>query len=201
MVSNPSSAGHAIVRALEAHGVDRVFEVPGESFLDVLDGLHDAGIETIVCRQEGGASYAAEADGKLTGRPGVAMVTRGPGAANAMIAIHQAWQDARRCVSWAGAARSRQRRRSRTSTSAAGSAPHKRVLVLDEPARAGEIVPRPSSPRAADVPVRSWSGLPEDVLRGPCPVDPVLPLPVSDGRSARPSAELGRLLAAARRRS
>ena len=55
MVSNPSSAGHAIVRALEAHGVDRVFEVPGESFLDVLDGLHDAGIQTVVCRQEGGA--------------------------------------------------------------------------------------------------------------------------------------------------
>ena len=63
-MSSPTSAGHAIVRALEAHGVDRVFQVPGESFLDVLDGLYDSGIDTVVCRHEGGAAYAAEAAGR-----------------------------------------------------------------------------------------------------------------------------------------
>src|SRR3954468_23850869 len=143
MVSNPSSAGHAVVRALEAHGVDRVFEVPGESFLDVLDGLHDAGIQTVVCRQEGGAAYAAEADGKLTGRPGVAMVTRGPGAANAMIGVHAAWQEGTPLVLFLGLVPTGSRQRESfqefdirgwfgTTT--------KRVLVLDEPARASEVV-------------------------------------------------------------
>nr|BFE42904.1 hypothetical protein GCM10017547_07970 [Pseudarthrobacter oxydans] len=72
------SAGHVIVDSLVAHGVDRTFVVPGESFLDVLDGLHSSSIETIVCRHEGGAAYMAEADGKMNQRPGIAMVTRGP---------------------------------------------------------------------------------------------------------------------------
>lgn len=87
------SAGHVIVDTLAAHGVERTYVVPGESFLDVLDGLHNSDIETIVCRHEGGAAYMAEADGKLNQRPGVAMVTRGPGAANAHIGLHTAWQD------------------------------------------------------------------------------------------------------------
>ena len=84
------SAGHLIVRQLEAHGVRRVYSVPGESFLDVLDGLHDSPVSTVVCRQEGGAGFMALAEGRKTGIPGIAMVTRGPGAANAMIAVHTA---------------------------------------------------------------------------------------------------------------
>ena len=142
-MSKRSSAGHAIVRALEAHGVDRVFQVPGESFLDVLDGLHDSGIDTVVCRHEGGAAYAAEADGKLTGRPGVAMVTRGPGAANAMIGVHEAWQDGTPLVLFVGLVPTGNRQRESfqefdlrgwfgTTT--------KRVFVLDDPARASEVV-------------------------------------------------------------
>jgi acetolactate synthase I/II/III large subunit len=87
------SGGHLIVRCLEAQGVERVFCVPGESFLDVLDGLHDSPIRTIVARQEGGAAMMAEADGKLTGRPGIVMATRGPGAANAAAGVHVAQQD------------------------------------------------------------------------------------------------------------
>jgi acetolactate synthase-1/2/3 large subunit len=71
-----SSAGHLIVRTLEAHGVRRVYAVPGESYLDVLDGLYDSSIETVVCRHEGGAGFMALAEGRLTGLPGVAMVTR-----------------------------------------------------------------------------------------------------------------------------
>jgi acetolactate synthase-1/2/3 large subunit len=87
------SAGHVIVDSLVAHGVERTYVVPGESFLDVLDGLHHSEIETIVCRHEGGAAYMAEADGKMNQRPGIAMVTRGPGAANAHVGLHTAWQD------------------------------------------------------------------------------------------------------------
>ena len=91
----PRLAGHALVEALLAQGVDTVFGVPGESFLAVLDGLHEhaATIRFIACRQEGGAAFMAEAQGKLTGRPGICFVTRGPGAANASIGLHTAFQD------------------------------------------------------------------------------------------------------------
>ena len=70
------SAGHVIVDTLAAHGVERTYVVPGESFLDVLDGLHHSPIETIVCRHEGGAAYMAEAAGKMAQLPGIAMVTQ-----------------------------------------------------------------------------------------------------------------------------
>lgn len=89
-----TSAGHAIVAQLEAEGVHRVYCVPGESYLDVLDGLRDSSVETIVCRHEGGAAFMAIAEARITGTVGVAAVTRGPGAANAAIGIHTAYQDA-----------------------------------------------------------------------------------------------------------
>jgi acetolactate synthase I/II/III large subunit len=86
--------GKILVDQLLQQGVTTVFTVPGESFLAALDGLHDApSIATIICRQEGGASMMAEAWGKLTGRPGICFVTRGPGAANAMAGLHIAQQD------------------------------------------------------------------------------------------------------------
>ena len=85
--------GQILVEALKLHGVRRVFSVPGESYLAVLDGLHDAGIQNVVCRHEGGAAMMAEASGKLTGRPGVCLVTRGPGATNASAGVHVARQD------------------------------------------------------------------------------------------------------------
>ena len=88
-------AGHLLVDCLLAQGVTHAFGVPGESYLAVLDGLHArrGEIEFITCRQEGGAAFMAEAHGKLTGRPGVCMVTRGPGATNASIGVHTAFQD------------------------------------------------------------------------------------------------------------
>ncbi len=88
-------AGHLLVECLVAQGVTHAFGVPGESYLAVLDGLHAHRdkIQFITCRQEGGAAYMAEAVGKLTGRPGVCMVTRGPGATNASIGVHTAFQD------------------------------------------------------------------------------------------------------------
>ena len=88
-------AGHLLVDCLIAQGVTHAFGVPGESYLAVLDGLHERQrqIRFITCRQEGGAAFMAEAHGKLTGRPGVCMVTRGPGATNASIGVHTAFQD------------------------------------------------------------------------------------------------------------
>lgn len=87
------TGGRLIVDSLAAQGVERVFCIPGESYLAVLDALHDSDIQTIVCRHEGGAAMMAEAHGKLTGRPGVCLVTRGPGATNAAAGIHVAQQD------------------------------------------------------------------------------------------------------------
>ena len=88
-------AGHLLVDCLIAQGVTHAFGVPGESYLAVLDGLYarQGQIAFITCRQEGGAAFMAEAHGKLTGRPGVCMVTRGPGATNASIGVHTAFQD------------------------------------------------------------------------------------------------------------
>ena len=96
------TAAHALVESLEIQGVDRVFCVPGESYLDVLDALRDSSIETVVARQEGAAAMMAEADGKLTGRPGIVFVTRGPGATNASSGVHVAQQDSTPLVLFAG---------------------------------------------------------------------------------------------------
>lgn len=89
------SGGQILVDALSIHGVKRAFCVPGESYLAVLDALHDVQeeIDLVVCRQEGGAAYMAEAYGKLTGEPGICFVTRGPGATNASVGVHTAFQD------------------------------------------------------------------------------------------------------------
>jgi len=93
-MTNPSrSGGQILVDALAIHGVDTAFGVPGESYLDVLDALHDSSIDFVINRQEGGAAFMAEAYGKLTGKPGICFVTRGPGATNAAIGVHTAYQD------------------------------------------------------------------------------------------------------------
>ncbi len=82
-----------MVDALQVHGVEFIFGVPGESYLPVLDALHDSPIRFIINRQEGGSAFMAEAYGKLTGKPGICFVTRGPGATNAAIGVHTAQQD------------------------------------------------------------------------------------------------------------
>jgi acetolactate synthase-1/2/3 large subunit len=93
-MTHPSrTGGQILVDALQIHGVDIAFGVPGESYLDVLDALHDSDIRFVINRQEGGAAFMAEAHGKLTGKPGICFVTRGPGATNASIGVHTAYQD------------------------------------------------------------------------------------------------------------
>ena len=103
--------GQILVDQLKAQGVRRVFSVPGESFLAALDGLHESGIENIVCRHEGGAVMMAEAHAKLTGRPGVAFVTRGPGATNGSSGIHVAKQDSTPLILFVGQIDTRHRDR------------------------------------------------------------------------------------------
>src|SRR3954468_15117476 len=106
-------AGHLIVECLVAQGVEHAFGVPGESYLAVLDGFHAYRdrIRFIINRQEGGAAYMAEAHGKLSGRPGVCFVTRGPGATNASIGVHTAFQDSTPMVLFVGDVASDQRDR------------------------------------------------------------------------------------------
>jgi thiamine pyrophosphate-dependent acetolactate synthase large subunit-like protein len=133
------TAGAAIVAQLEALGVRRAYGVPGESYLEVLDALHDSPIEFVVCRHEGGAGFMALAQARLTGRPGVVMVTRGPGAANAAIAVHTAWQDATPLVLLVGlvpvADRDRESFQEFSLTGWFGSTA-KRVLTVEQPDRA-----------------------------------------------------------------
>ena len=112
-MTTPRLAGHALVEALIAQGITTCFGVPGESYLAVLDGfhVHREQIRFIACRQEGGAAFMAEAQGKLGPRPGVCFVTRGPGATNASIGIHTAFQDSTPLVLFIGQVASDQRDR------------------------------------------------------------------------------------------
>ncbi|UZD62233.1 thiamine pyrophosphate-dependent enzyme [Brevibacterium sp. JSBI002] len=194
------SAGHLIVDTLEKAGIERVYAVPGESYLDVLDGLYDANIETVVCRQEGGAGFMALAESRLTGRPGIAMVTRGPGAANAMISVHTAWQDATALVLFVGLVPLNDRSREsfqEFSLPEWFSSTAKRVLTIDDEDRAGEITADALRIAASGRPGPVVVGLPEDVLVGlteaPTPtlaeVAPPTPAPVViDGLASRIAA-------------
>ncbi|MGC1303074.1 MAG: thiamine pyrophosphate-binding protein, partial [Caulobacteraceae bacterium] len=142
-----STAAHALVRALLAQGVDHVFCVPGESYLAVLDALadHRDRIKVVACRHESGASNMAEAYGKLTGRPGVCMVTRGPGATNASIGVHTAQQDSTPMILFVGQIARRDRGRGafqEVDYPATLGGLAKWSVELDDPARVDEIVGR-----------------------------------------------------------
>lgn len=162
------SAGHVIVDTLVAHGVQRVYSVPGESFLDVLDGLHTSPIQNVVCRHEGGAAYMAEADGKMNSVPGVAMVTRGPGAANAHVGLHTSWQDSTPMVLFVGLIPFEHRDREafqEFDPHAWFSTGAKRVMVLDHAERASEIVAEAMFAANSGRPGPVVVGLPEDIIQ------------------------------------
>ena len=162
-----TTAGHLIVAQLERAGVRRVYGVPGESFLDVLDGLHDSPIETVVTRHEGGAGFMAVAEGRLTELPGVAMVTRGPGAANAFIAVHTAHQDATALILFVGlipvADRGRESFQEFDINAWFGSTA-KKVVTLDDAASAARVVDDAIFTALSGRPGPVVIGLPEDVL-------------------------------------
>lgn len=197
------SAGAAIVAQLEALGVRRAYGVPGESYLEVLDALHDSPIRTVVCRQEGGAGFMAMAESRLTGIPGVAMVTRGPGAANAAIAVHTAWQDATPLVLLVGlvpiADRDRESFQEFSPAAWFGSTA-KRVLTLESAERAGAQVAEAFAVATSGRPGPVVLGLPEDVLvhATSAPLAPARAT-ASGAVSAEQAGELAELLDTARR--
>jgi acetolactate synthase I/II/III large subunit len=166
-------AGHLLVECLVAQGVTHAFGVPGESFLAVLDGFHaykDA-FEFVINRQEGGAAFMAEAAGKLTGRPGVCFVTRGPGATNASIGVHTAFQDSTPMVLFVGDVASDTRDReafqevnylSFFGLSTGGMA--KRVERIDDAKRIPEYVARAFATAMNGRPGPVVLVLPEDML-------------------------------------
>ncbi|WP_432543741.1 thiamine pyrophosphate-dependent enzyme [Kineococcus sp. SYSU DK002] len=195
------TAGHVVVQALAAHGVERVHVVPGESYLDVLDGLVDSGIRTVVTRHEGGAAYMAEADGKMHRRPGIAMVTRGPGAANAHVGLHTAWQDSTPMVLFVGLIPFEHRDREafqEFDVKAWFDTGAKRVMVLDHADRASEIVAEAMFAASSGRPGPVVVGLPEDVLRQEVRAPAHPPIPVATGgMTSRDVDALARALAGA----
>ena len=182
-------AGHLLVECLVAQGVTHAFGVPGESYLAVLDGfhLHQDQIQFIVNRQEGGAAFMAEAHGKLTGRAGVCFVTRGPGATNASIGVHTAFQDSTPMVLFVGDVASDTRDReafqevdylSFFGPSTKGFA--KRVERIDDARRIPEYVARAFATALNGRPGPVVLVLPEDMLTQTIVVDP--------GTGAQPQA-------------
>ncbi|MGM7669667.1 thiamine pyrophosphate-dependent enzyme [Microbacterium sp. A93] len=162
------SAGHVIVDTLEAHGVKRIYSVPGESYLDVLDGLHYSSIENVICRHEGGAAYMAEADGKMNSVPGIAMVTRGPGAANAHVGLHTAWQDSTAMVLFVGLIPFEHRGKEafqEFEPQAWFDSGAKRVMILDHADRASEIVAEAMFAASSGRPGPVIVGLHEDIIK------------------------------------
>ncbi len=166
-------AGHLIVECLVAQGVTHAFGVPGESYLAVLDGFHKyrEQIRFIITRQEGGAAYMAEAVGKMTNRPGVCFVTRGPGATNASIGVHTAFQDSTPMVLFVGDVASDQRDREAfqevdysvfLGPSTKGMA--KRVERIDDANRIPEYVSRAFATAMNGRPGPVVLVLPEDML-------------------------------------
>ncbi|MEJ3651605.1 thiamine pyrophosphate-dependent enzyme [Actinomycetes bacterium KLBMP 9759] len=203
MTEGTRSAGAAIVAQLEALGVHRVYGVPGESYLEVLDALHDSPIDMVVCRQEGGAGFMAVAEGRLTGLPGVAMVTRGPGAANVAIAVHTAWQDATPLVLFVGLVPVDDRdRESFQEFSLSGwfGSTAKRVITVERPDRAAAQVAEAFAVAAAGRPGPVVVGLPEDVLVERTSAPLAAPRPVAGGAvSSVQRQALGRMLETAQR--
>ena len=165
------TAARALVETLENQGVDRVFCVPGESYLDVLDALRDSSIETVVARHEGAAAMMAEADGKLTGRPGVVFVTRGPGASNASSGVHVAQQDSTPLVLFAGqvarGARGRDAFQEMDFPAFFGGMA-KSVVEADDAASVPAEVASAFRIALSDRPGPTVVSLPEDMLGDPC---------------------------------
>ncbi|BCP51848.1 thiamine pyrophosphate TPP-binding domain-containing protein [Kaistia sp. 32K] len=164
----PRTGGRLLVEALESNGVERVFCVPGESFLAVLDALHDSAIPVTVARHEGGAAMMADAWGKLSGRPGICFVTRGPGATNAAAGLHVAMQDSTPMILFVG-----QVGRSMREREAFQEIDYRRmfgdvvkwVAEIDQAARIPEFLSRAFHVATSGRPGPVVLALPEDMLR------------------------------------
>lgn len=165
--NSPRTGGQILVGQLVSHGVKHVFCVPGESYLAVLDALVDSNIEVTICRQEGGAAMMADAHGKLTGEPGICMVTRGPGASNALAGIHIAKQDSSPLIVFVGqierGMREREAFQEMDYRAIFGQAA-KWATEIDDPARIPEILSRAFHVATSGRPGPVVIALPEDML-------------------------------------
>ena len=163
------SGAQVLVDQLVIQGTDRIFTVPGESFLSVLDALHDCEtIETIVTRQDGSAAFMAEADGKMTGQPGIAFVTRGPGATNASIGVHTAMQDSTPMILFIGDVARDDRDREgfqEVDFTAMFTPLAKWAARIDNAARIPEYIARAFDTASSGRPGPVVLSLPEDMLR------------------------------------
>ncbi|CUA88810.1 Acetolactate synthase large subunit or other thiamine pyrophosphate-requiring enzyme [Chelatococcus sambhunathii] len=199
---NARTGGQILVDQLLVHGVRHVFCVPGESYLAVLDALHDASIDITVCRQEGGAAMMAEAHGKLTGRPGICFVTRGPGVTNASPGIHIAKQDSTPLIVFVGQIERGMREREafqELDYRAVFGSMAKWVTEIDDAARIPEIVARAFRVATAGRPGPVVIALPEDMLVETAAVADALPYePVETHPALAQMAELQKLLWAAK---
>ena len=168
------SGGRILVDALRLHGVDRIYCVPGESYLEVLDALHDhPEVRLVVTKHEGAAANMAEAEGKLTGRPGICFVTRGPGATHASIGVHIAAQDSTPMILFVGQIATRHRGREAFQevdyTAMFGSIA-KLVAEIDHADRIPEFVARAFQCATSGRPGPVVLSLPEDMLETACQV-------------------------------
>ncbi len=181
MEKTAQTAAELLVDCMVEQGTDRIFTVPGESFLAVLDALHASEtVDVITCRQEGGAAFMACADGTMTGRPGIAFVTRGPGATNASIGVHVAHQDSQPMILFVGdvARRMKDREGFQEVDFAAFFGPIcKWAARIDDASRIPEYVARAYSTAISGRPGPVVLALPEDML---CDV------PGEDAPSPRP---------------
>jgi acetolactate synthase-1/2/3 large subunit len=198
------SGGQLVVATLRAHRVDMAFCVAGESYLEVLDALFDApDIHLVTCRQEGGAAFMAEAYGKLTGKPGVLLVTRGPGACNASIGIHTAFQDSTPMVVLVG-----QVARHQIDREAFQEVDFRRMFAplakwvaqIDMAERVPELVNQAFQIAVSGRPGPVVLALPEDMLRDRCAAPVVGPYRAVHAHPGTADlAELRRLLTVAER--
>lgn len=173
----PRTGGRILVDQLISQGVERLTCVPGESYLPVLDALTDVAIDVMVCRQEGGAAMMAEAYGKLTGRPGICFVTRGPGATNASPGVHIAAQDSTPMILFVGQVERGMREREAFQEldykQVFGSIA-KWVVEIDSAARIPELIARAFRIAMQGRPGPVVIALPEDVLTESVIVDDVM---------------------------
>lgn len=173
------SAAELIVDSLVAHAIDRLFCVPGESYLALLDALHGrSDIDIVVCRHEAGAGFMALADARLTGRPGIACVSRGPGASNAAIAVHAAQQDAVPFILLIGQVPAQSLRRDSFQEIDYGrmfGGVAKWVAEVADPSRIAETMLRALQVATTGLPGPVVIALPEDVLGARVAAPPVRP--------------------------
>src|SRR6202158_823748 len=164
---NARTGGEILIDQLAIHGVRQVFCVPGESYLAALDAFHDSAIKLIVCRHESGATMAAEAVGKTTGRPGICFVTRGPGATNASAGIHIARQDSSPMIVFVGQVGRHMREREafqELDYRAVFGSIAKWATEIDDPARIPELISRAFHTACNGRPGPVVIAIPEDML-------------------------------------